>query len=72
MINGPLLCRTWRAHAARVGLIALALAAWSFLLPVIYATFGRQMEALIESGIIPDAMLRLLGGGVFGLDAGQD
>ena len=69
MINGPLLRRTWRAHGARVGLIALALAAWSFLLPVIYATFGRQMEALIESGIIPDAMLRLLGGGVFGLDA---
>ncbi len=69
MINGPLLRRTWRAHAARIGLVAVGLGVWSFLMPVIYATFGRQMESLITSGIIPDAFLRLLGGGVFGLDA---
>ena len=69
MINGPLLRRTWRAHATRVGIVSLALAVWAFLMPVIYATFGREMEALIESGIIPKAMLRLMGGGVFGLDA---
>ena len=30
-------------------------------MPVIYATFGRQMESLIESGIIPEAFLRLHG-----------
>ena len=69
MINGPLLRRTWRAHGARVGLIAIALGIWASLMPVMYATFGREMEALIESGIIPEAMLRLMGGGVFGLDA---
>ena len=38
-------------------------------MPVIYATFGRQMESLIQSGIIPQAFLRLLGSSVFGLDA---
>ncbi len=69
MINGPLLRQTWRAHAVRVGLIALALAVWSYLMPVIYATFGRQMETLINSGIVPQAFLKLMGGGVFGLDA---
>jgi ABC-2 type transport system permease protein len=36
-------------------------------MPVIYATFGRQMEVLLESGIIPDAFLRLLGADPFSL-----
>lgn len=69
MINGPLLRRTWRANGARVALVAVGLGVWSYLMPVIYATFGRQMETLIQSGIVPDAFLRLMGGGVFGLDA---
>jgi hypothetical protein len=30
-------------------------------MPVIYATFGRQMESLIQSGIIPQAFLRYSG-----------
>ena len=67
MINGPLLRHTWRSHGLRVALIALALGAWGFLMPVIYATFGVQMEALLRSGIIPDAFLRLLGADPFSL-----
>ncbi|HEY3336397.1 MAG TPA: ABC transporter permease subunit [Candidatus Limnocylindrales bacterium] len=67
MINGPLLRHTWRAHRLRVLLIALALGLWGFLMPVIYATFGRQMETLLQSGIIPDAFLRLLGADPFSL-----
>lgn len=66
-VNVPLLRQTWRAQRARVALIALALAIWSFLMPVIYATFGRQMEAIMQSGIIPDAFLRLLGADPFSL-----
>ena len=69
MISGPLLRQTWRAQRTRVAVIAVALAVWSSLMPVIYATFGRQMESLIQSGIIPQAFLRLLGSSVFGLDA---
>jgi beta-exotoxin I transport system permease protein len=69
VISGPLLRQTWRAQRARVAVIAVALAIWSFLLPVIYATFGRQMESLIRSGIIPESFLRLMGSSVFGLDA---
>jgi ABC-2 type transport system permease protein len=69
MINGPLLRQTWRAQRTRVVVIAVALAVWSSLMPVIYATFGRQMEALIHSGIIPQPFLNLLGSSVFGLDA---
>ena len=67
MISGPLLRQTWRAHRLRVLVLAVALAAWGFLMPVIYATFGIQMEALIESGIIPEVFLRLLGSDPFSL-----
>jgi ABC-2 type transport system permease protein len=67
VINGPLLRHTWRGNRVRVGFIALAMAAWAFLMPVIYATFGVQMEALLESGIIPEAFLRLLGADPFSL-----
>ncbi len=68
MISGPLLRHTWRTHRVRLGIISLALAIWAFLMPVIYATFGREMEVLLESGIIPDAFLSLMGADPFSLD----
>ena len=67
MISGPLLRHTWRGNRARVGFLALAMGVWAFLMPVIYATFGVQMEALLKSGIIPEAFLRLLGADPFSL-----
>ena len=67
MINVPLLRHTLRTHRLPVALIALALGVWGFLMPVIYATFGVQMEALLTSGIIPEAFLRLLGADPFSL-----
>jgi ABC-2 type transport system permease protein len=67
VISGPLLRHTWRGHRARVLAIALGLGIWGFLMPVIYATFGVQMEAILHSGIIPDAFLRLLGADPFSL-----
>jgi len=68
MISGPLLRHTWRTHRVRLGIIALALGVWGFLMPVIYATFGREMEALLKSGIIPDAFLRLMGADPFSIN----
>lgn len=68
MINGPLLRHVWRGNRGRLALIAVALAAWGFLMPVIYATYGRQFEVLIDAGIIPEAMLRLMGADPFSLD----
>ena len=68
IVSGPLLRHTWRANRARVAVIALALAVWGFLMPVIYATFGRQLEALVSSGIIPTAFLRFLGADPFSLN----
>jgi ABC-2 type transport system permease protein len=68
MINGPLLRETWRAHRGRIAVISLAVAIWSFLMVVIYATFGRQEEVILRSGIIPDAFLRLLGSDPFSIE----
>lgn len=68
MINGALLRHTWRGQGTRLVLVALALAAWGFLMPVIYATYGRQFEVLVESGIIPEVFLRLMGADPFSLD----
>ena len=67
-ISLPLLRRTWRANRVRVAMVCIALAAWSFLMPVIYATFGRKLAVLIDTGIIPDAFLRLMGSDPFSLD----
>jgi len=67
MISGPLLRHTWRAHRVRVVVLALGLAAWGFIMPVVYATFGVQMEAILESGIVPEVFLRLLGADPFSL-----
>jgi ABC-2 type transport system permease protein len=68
VISGPLLRQTLRAHRVRVAVLALAMSAWAFLMPVIYATFGVQMEVLLHSGIIPEAFLRLLGADPFSLN----
>ncbi len=52
-ISLPLLRRTWRAQRSRVALVCVALATWAFLMPVIYATFGRELAVLLDTGIIP-------------------
>lgn len=68
MISLPLLWHTWRTHRVRLAIVSLSLAVWAFLMPVIYATFGREMEVMLESGIIPEAFLSLMGADPFSLD----
>jgi ABC-2 type transport system permease protein len=50
-----------------VALVCAALATWTFLMPVIYATFGRQLASLLDTDIIPKPFLRLLGADPFSL-----
>lgn len=66
-VSLPLVRRTWRAQRSRVALVCLALAIWAFLMPVIYATFGRQLAVLLDTGIIPQPFLKLLGADPFSL-----
>jgi len=63
----PILRRSWRAQRTRVALVCVALAVWSFLMPVVYATFGRQLASLLDTGIIPEPFLRLMGADPFSL-----
>ena len=67
VVSVPLLRRTWRAQRGRVALVAAALVAWAFLMPVVFATFGRQLAALLDMDIIPKPLLRLLGADPFSL-----
>ena len=68
MISRPLLGHLWRTHRVRLAIVALSLAVWAFLMPVIYASFGREMETILKSGIIPKAFLNLMGADPFSLN----
>lgn len=67
VLSLPLLRRTWRAQRSRVLLVCVALFAWSFVLPVIYATFGRQLASLLDLDLLPRPLLRFLGADPFSL-----
>jgi ABC-2 type transport system permease protein len=43
------------------------MAGWSVVLPIIYQSFGHQMQALIDSGVIPKQLTNFGGGDVFSL-----
>jgi ABC-type transport system involved in multi-copper enzyme maturation permease subunit len=66
-MNGALFRHTWRSQRTKLAIVSIALAVWGFLLPVIYARFGSQFTALMESGALPDQFARFGGGDVFSL-----
>ena len=66
-MNGALFSQTWRAQRIRIALVSTALVAWGCLMPVIYAKFGSQFQALFESGVFPEQFAKLGGGDIFSL-----
>jgi ABC-2 type transport system permease protein len=66
-VNRALFGHLWRANRLRLLIVAVALAAWGSLMPVIYAAFGEQFEAMMESGLIPDELSTFGGGDIFSL-----
>lgn len=72
MIDRTLLGHTWRSQRLRVVLVVLALGVWSAVLPAIYATFGRDVRRILESGLVPDVFLEMMrsfgGGDLFSLE----
>lgn len=68
VVSLPLLRRAWRAQRGRLAIVSLALVVWAALMPVVFATFGRQMAALLQADIIPKPLLRLLGADPFSLN----
>src|SRR4249920_383072 len=66
-MNGALVRHTWRVQRTKLAVVSIALAVWGFLLPVIYARFGSQFTALMQSGMLPEQFARFGGGDVFSL-----
>ena len=66
-MNAALLRHTWRLQRNKLALVSIGLTVWGFLLPVIYARYGSQFTALVESGLLPEEFARLGGGDVFSL-----
>ncbi len=62
-----LLAHTLRANAARLLIVALGLAVWGFLMPIIYKTFGADFKKMVDAGLIPKAFVDFLGGNVLTL-----
>jgi ABC-type transport system involved in multi-copper enzyme maturation permease subunit len=66
-VNWTLFRQTWRFQRVRLALVCVALAIWGFLLPIIYARFGSQFSALMNSGLLPEEFAKFGGGDVFSL-----
>ena len=66
-MNLALFGHVWRANRFRLLIVAVALTAWGSLLPIIYAAFGEQFEAMMDSGLIPEEFTNFGGGDVFSL-----
>ena len=49
-MNAALFGHLWRSNRGRLLIVAIALAAWGTLMPIIYAAFGEQFEAMMASG----------------------
>jgi beta-exotoxin I transport system permease protein len=66
-MSGALFRHTWRVQRSRLLLVSTALIVWGFLPPIIYARFGSQFAALMNSGLLPEQFARFGGGDVFSL-----
>ena len=66
-MNLALYWYSWRAQRIRLAVVSAGLLLWGFVLPVIYAQFGSQFRALLESGIVPAQFFKFGGGDVFSL-----
>ena len=63
--------RTIAAARWRLLAVALGIATWGFLLPVVYATFGADIRRIVQGGYFAnllDALTAIGGGSVFTLD----
>jgi ABC-2 type transport system permease protein len=66
-VNLALFAHTWRSQRVKLAIVALALAIWSALLPIVYGTFGQTFKSIIDSGLIPKQLMQFGGGDIFSL-----
>jgi ABC-2 type transport system permease protein len=66
-VSGAYFGHLWRANRWRLAIVALALAIWGAILPIVFDAFGAQFEDLMESGAIPSQFAQFGGGDIFSL-----
>lgn len=66
-MNGALFRHTWRLQRLKLALIAAGLLVWGGFPPLIYAKFGSQFEAMLQSGLFPEQFARFGSGDIFSL-----
>jgi ABC-2 type transport system permease protein len=66
-MSPPLLRHTWRSQRTKLLIVMMGLAIWGFLMPIIYATVGKDLEALISSNPLFRQMSQFGGADVFSL-----
>ena len=66
-MNLALFAHTWRANRTRVLIVAVALAIWGTLMPIIFDSFGSTFEDIFESGAFPPQFTQFGGGDIFSL-----
>jgi ABC-2 type transport system permease protein len=67
-MNAVLFGHLWRSQRTKLVIVSFAILAWSAFMPVIYQSFGKQMQALVDSGVIPKQLTNFGGGDVFSLE----
>lgn len=58
---------TWRLQRVKLMAVSLGLLVWGAFPPIIYARFGKQFEAMLESGLFPEQFARFGSGDIFSL-----
>jgi ABC-2 type transport system permease protein len=66
-VNGALFRHTWRSQRTKLAVVSTALAVWGLFLPIIYARFGSQFRAVMDSGLFPEQFAKFGGGDIFSL-----
>ena len=66
-MNGALFRQTWRAQRIKLAIVSGALVIWGFLMPLVYAKFGSQFRAIMESGMLPAQAAKFGSGDIFSL-----
>jgi ABC-type transport system involved in multi-copper enzyme maturation permease subunit len=66
-MNRAYLAHVLRATWFRLLLVAIGLAIWGAILPIVYDAFGQQFRSIMDSGIIPPQFAQFGGGDIFSL-----
>ncbi len=67
-MSRALFVRTWEAQRLKLLVVAVALAIWGSLMPVIYKAFQAQISFIVDSGLIPKQLMSFGGGDMFSLE----